>query len=225
MPTGIYIRTPEHSRKMSEGLKKRYRQNHNFGFKKGVSTWKGKKLSAEHRQKLSKAHKGKKMHPNTRAALAKALVGNTHTLGVRMPDSMREKTSARLIGNKINLGRIQSKEERHKRSLSAVKGSRSHFWKGGITPINQKIRSSLEYNDWEREVIGRDGGKCLKCGYSGQSRLVAHHIKNFAQFPSLRFILSNGATLCRSKAKCHMNFHKIYGRKNNNLKQLKEFLK
>lgn len=174
---------------------------------------------------ISEAHKGKPMHPNTRIALAKALIGNTHTLGIKMPDSMRKKTSARLIGNTINLGRIQSREERNQRSLSSVKGSKSHFWKGGITPINNLIRSSTEYNQWEDAVIRRDGTKCKKCGYSGRSRLVAHHIKNFAQFPLLRFILSNGATLCRSKEKCHIKFHAIYGRKNNNLKQLKEFLK
>jgi len=51
--------------------------------------------------------------------------------------------------------------------------------------------------------------------------LVAHHIQNFAQFPELRFAIDNGITLSKQ---AHNEFHKRYGRKNNNREQLDEFL-
>ncbi len=165
--------------------------------------------------------KGIPMHLNTRIALQKALKGNTHTLGIKMPKSMREKTSTRLIGNKINLGRIMDEATKEKISF-AHRGSKSYLWKGGITPINNKIRSSRKYNNWEKSVISRDGSVCKKCGYNKKKHLVAHHILNFATYPKLRFDINNGVTFCRMK--CHKEFHHIYGRKNNNRSQLIEFL-
>lgn len=187
----------------------------------GQLAWnKGKKTSDEVRKKISIAHKGIPMHPNTRQAIIKSLKGNTHTLGIKMPQSMREKTSKRLMGNKINLGRVMDELVKQKISESN-KGEKSHSWKGGITPLNNKIRGSKEYNDWERAILSRDI-KCQKCGYDKKSKLVAHHILNFSSYPELRFDLNNGITFCRIK--CHKEFHRIYGIKNNNRVQLQEFL-
>jgi 5-methylcytosine-specific restriction endonuclease McrA len=72
-------------------------------------------------------------------------------------------------------------------------------WKGGITPINAKIRNTPEYIKWRSEVFERDKYTCQECGACG-CYLEAHHIKPFALYPELRFIVSNGITLCR---KCH----------------------
>jgi len=58
------------------------------------------------------------------------------------------------------------------------------------------------------------------CEENRKSKITSHHIKNFAQYPELRFVTDNGITMCR---KHHQEFHKIYGRKNNNEEQLKEF--
>lgn len=101
-------------------------------------------------------------------------------------------------------------------------GEKSKFWKGGITPINQKIRGSVEYNEWERSVKKKDKYLCQKCYKNKKEKLVAHHILNFSGHINLRFDINNGITFCK---RCHGWFHRIYGIKNNTKEQLIEFLK
>lgn len=68
----------------------------------------------------------------------------------------------------------------------------------------KKIRNSLEYRNWRYSVFKRDSFTCQECGVrSGlgfRVNLNADHIKPFAQYPTLRFELSNGRTLCEQ---CH----------------------
>ena len=90
----------------------------------------------------------------------------------------------------------------------AISGEKSHLWKGGITPINKAIRSSLEYEEWRRKVFERDLYTCQDCGQIG-GYLQADHIKPFAYFPDLRFELSNGRTLCID---CHKKTDTYMGR-------------
>jgi hypothetical protein len=78
-------------------------------------------------------------------------------------------------------------------------GEKNHNWKGGITPINEKIRRSVEYKLWRRAVFERDKYTCVICFTKGGD-LQADHIKPFAHYPKLRFELSNGRTLCKL---CH----------------------
>ncbi|MGG1441375.1 phage replisome organizer N-terminal domain-containing protein [Brevibacillus laterosporus] len=75
---------------------------------------------------------------------------------------------------------------------------------------NTEIRNSQEYREWRREVFERDNFTCQKCGQHG-GKLEAHHIKGFAAYPALRFIVSNGVTLCKQ---CHKDLHQG-GRDNN----------
>lgn len=105
--------------------------------------------------------------------------------------------SCGLKGNKFKVGIALS--DRHKAIISELnKGEKSRFWKGGITPIHQAIRTSSRYANWRRMVFERDNWTCIQCGRKGN--IQADHIKPFSLFPKLRFDMSNGRTLCVS---CH----------------------
>jgi len=71
-----------------------------------------------------------------------------------------------------------------------------------------------------RFITSGKKGNCELC-HALVDKLEAHHIKNFADNPELRFAVNNGITLSK---KAHREFHKIYGTRNNNKKQLDKFL-
>lgn len=61
------------------------------------------------------------------------------------------------------------------------------------------------YKEWRLAVYKRDGFCCQMpgCGRKGFSaKIQAHHIKRWAEYPELRFQLTNGITLCK---RCHNN--------------------
>jgi 5-methylcytosine-specific restriction endonuclease McrA len=84
-----------------------------------------------------------------------------------------------------------------------VKGANNSKWKGGVTLQNEIIRKSKRYELWRSAVYKRDFYTCQECGIKRKD-IIAHHIKNFADFPDLRFVIENGITLCRS---CHFKEH------------------
>ena len=91
--------------------------------------------------------------------------------------------------------------EKTRRQISEkLKGEKSNLWKGGITPINMKIRNNVDLKLWREEIFKRDNFTCVLCGVrSGNGKTVilnAHHIKPFSLFPELRFTIDNGRTLC-----------------------------
>lgn len=65
-------------------------------------------------------------------------------------------------------------------------------------------RHSIEYTQWRFAVFLRDKFTCQTCKKIGGD-IEAHHILTFNKYPSLRFVLTNGITLCK---KCHKEKHK-----------------
>lgn len=98
----------------------------------------------------------------------------------------------------------QPRSESFKETCRRKTKNKNPNWRGGITPVNKKIRNSKEYALWRDGVFRRDNFQCQKCNArNGEGRRVylhAHHIKPFATHPELRFDTSNGLTLCKE---CH----------------------
>ena len=161
---------------------------------------KGRKLSDETKQKISEGHKGL----------------NTWMNGKKLTEKTRKKMSLTQKQRWQNMNEIQ--REKHSKSISLAhkgkskpnqSGEKSHFWKGGITPINTLIRTSFTYKIWRNEVFRRDNYTCIFGGEEHGNKLNADHIKPFAYFPDLRFSLDNGRTLC---VDCHRKTDTYAGR-------------
>ena len=181
----------------------------NLFMPKGIKGFrKGHPVPKEIREKLSIIAKGRILTEKHKLKISKSL------LGIKRPPmsiKQREQISKRQLGRKLslewkkNIGKAQkgkpkhSVESRRKIGLGS-KGEKSHFWKGGITPVNEKIRKSLEYKLWREAVFTRDKHTCIWCGQKG-GELNADHIKPFALYPELRFAIDNGRTLCKP---CHL---------------------
>jgi hypothetical protein len=81
------------------------------------------------------------------------------------------------------------------------------LYKNTHSILNQ-LRATKDYREWRKSVLERDDYTCQKCNKKG-GWLHAHHIKPFAKYPELRFVVSNGITLCKS---CHKNEHRGHGK-------------
>ena len=80
-------------------------------------------------------------------------------------------------------GKKFSDELRKKLSLSHIGilvGPKHPQWKGGLTPLIQKIKNLPEYKEWYREVLKRDKYTCRNCKKYNSPRITAHHLKSFA---------------------------------------------
>ena len=147
--------------------------------------------------------------------------GDAHK-GMHYSEESKKKISLSRMGNK-NWAKRPEVRKKIAETLRSKKltGEKCRFWKGGITPLNSKIRQSIEFRLWREAVFARDNWTCQKYRIKG-GKLHSHHIQNFAQFPELRFAIDNGITFSE---KAHREFHKKYGIKNNTKEQLIEFLK
>lgn len=148
--------------------------------------------------------KGFKHSEETRRKILASLIGRKHS----------EETKKKISDK--NKGKIFSVETREKLSIShkgLMSGAKHPNWKGGLTPLNQRIKNSPEYKLWREAVFIRDNYICVWCGItSGKGVKVvlnADHIKPFALFPELRFSIDNGRTLCVS---CHKTTDTYAGR-------------
>lgn len=100
----------------------------------------------------------------------------------------------------------------------------SHFaWNSNLSDEDRNNKRHIyHYNEWRFSVYKRDNFTCRACGSKKSGNFHAHHILNYHNNPHKRVCIDNGITLCKD---CHSNFHHIYGYRENNMEQLKEFLK
>lgn len=99
-----------------------------------------------------------------------------------------------------------------------LNGEKSPVWKGGISTINNLIRTSLEYKQWRKKVFERDSYICQWCGiHTGLGKKVILNVDHIVPFSWIikknkiktldkainceeLWDIRNGRTLCKS---CH----------------------
>lgn len=84
-------------------------------------------------------------------------------------------------------------------------GERNPNWKGGLTPLRQRLYARHEWRSFARRIRKRDK-VCQLCGEGKYTQI--HHIERFASAPLLFMDEANVILLC---GKCH---RRIRGREN-----------
>lgn len=154
----------------------------------------GKKFNEERRKAMSEGHKTDRALQAALDNLKLAVKANTGK--PCSPEKRKQLSKSNTEAYRDPILRLQISERQ--------KGEKSRLWKGGKTPENKRLRMTREFKEWRESVFERDGWACQQCGFHGK-HLHPHHIKRFADFPALRFEVSNGITLC---ATCHQVEHK-----------------
>ena len=133
----------------------------------------GKKLSYETRQKMSASAKGKKKPLRTeqhKINMSIAKTGKPHILTENGKKSFKEKMS----------GQNNPRYVKDRNKLV----------------VSEKKHKDSKYKIWMLAVKNRDKWKCKLLNSDCKGRLESHHIFNWKEYPELRYLLTNGITLC-----------------------------
>jgi len=154
-----------------------------------------KRTSEETKQKIRKSHK--------KSGVGKWMIGKHHS------EETKKKISEANMGHDPTygmLGRHHSEATRIRLS-KMFKGKKGPNWKGGVTPLSKRLRKSIEFKNWRESVFERDDYTCWICERKGE-KLHPHHLKKWSDYPKLRFVVSNGLTLCEFCHKIYTSFGK-----------------
>lgn len=148
----------------------------------------------------------------TRVKVRVSTKGRTSAFkGKHHSDEAKQAMSDKKKGMQLRLGKPHTVETRIKISQVVRKrtprGEQCHSYKDGKSKERHGLRYIAEYKRWRFDVYARDEFTCQECGDNKGGNLHAHHIKSFADYPELRFEVSNGITLCKD---CHETLH--YGK-------------
>jgi hypothetical protein len=126
-------------------------------------------------------------------------------MGKVVSTETRLKMSQKAKGRKLSSGTVNKIIATKMKNGTIKKGCSHYRWKGGRSWERFK---NPQYQEWRNAVLARDNYTCTSCTRQCkkyEKGLAAHHIKNYADHPELRYDVSNGITMCR---KCHMELHK-----------------
>lgn len=165
-----------------------------------IGVYKRKPFTAEHRKNMSDIQKIAQNRPEV-----KKKCSESHK---RKHPSKKTRKAMKIAANRPEVKKAKSEAHR---------GSKNHFWKGGITPLKWRIRNCYLFKQWTKDVFTRDNFECQGPG-PHKGCLCAHHIKKIDEIISeynLETIeevfncpelwnTDNGLTWCRA---CHAKHH------------------
>lgn len=125
----------------------------------------------------------------------KKKISKSH-IGIRPSEETRKKQSLAAMGRKSPMEGKKHTVESRKRMGESRRGSKSRFWKGGISKLSDLIRGCVEYSLWRTAVFQRDNYTCVWCG-ANKKYLNADHIKQFAVL-----LIENDITTLEEAIKC-----------------------
>lgn len=202
----------------------------------GYKYWLGKKLAPETVEKIRQSHLGKKLPPFTeehkemirQAHLAKGRsvvkqceycnkefrVGLSRSNARFCSVKCRSKvvmppTSNRKGQTPWNKGKTRVSDERLNKMAIDRTGNKNWMYEHGKSKAHKTSWGTAIHKGWRKAVFERDNYTCQICFIRG-GKLEADHIKCFAHHEELRYIVSNGRTLC---VDCHKTT-KNYGTHN-----------
>lgn len=144
-------------------------------FKKGqVSLRKGASVSAETKLKMRIAKLGKK---------------------VIFSDKHKENLSIALKGR---IGPLKGQKRSHFSKEWRERMSKAKRFEDRSMLKKSDRQNSGAYYEWKKQVKNRDNNKCRMSSVDCGGKLEAHHIFNWIDYKELRYIISNGITLCRN---------------------------
>ena len=165
-------------------------------WKEGISnTLKGRLHSEEYKENMRKATKGKHEGKDN------SFFGKHHTKAWKEARSILYKGKNNPMYGK-------------KRPDLVIRN-----WKGGISLLSGRIKSTFQYRQWRSDVFTRDNFTCQKCGKRASGKLNAHHKESFASILEINDIrtieqainceelwnINNGITKC---VRCHKEIHR-----------------
>ncbi len=173
---------------------------------------KGRKISEEHKQKISKAQKGRKHLPQQGYQKGHGLLGNNSTSKGKTwkwSQESKENFSNNYCGDKHHSTGTKM-SPKLKEILSKFKGENSPVYIKDRTKLKKSSKKHLDsaYKEWMLGVKNRDNWKCKLSNTDCNGRLEAHHILNWIDYPEERYKIENGITLCK--------FHHPVGREKEN---------
>jgi hypothetical protein len=200
-------------------------------FKKGRIPW-NKGLKTGYNKKQADKCRGKKWSEETKKRINMSEIKKGKK-PYKITDTIRKNMSISQIKRKKRDGFTHSIVTRKKLSES-LKGEKSPNYKGGLGKLEEKIRKIFEYKLWRENIFKKYNFICQKCKEKG-GKLRVHHVNNFSAILrkyNIKIIensincqklwdRNNGIIFCKE---CHNKFHKLYGKENNNRRQLNEFL-
>lgn len=117
--------------------------------------------------------------------------------GVRFTEEHRNNLSIAHKGKQSWLGLKHSEEARQKMSIAKKGRKPPNYIVDRSKVAKRQQRNDTAYADWRSSVRNRDNWKCQLADGTCEGKVIAHHILPWRSFPTLRYEIKNGITLCR----------------------------